>query len=80
MKKIIYNLEYILILPLAIMSILSAINENFILLLVGVGLFLEAICYIFLATNNNKLKISTGFLCDKKRVWTSYPHFHIVNL
>ncbi len=62
MKKIMYHLEYILILPLAIMSILSAINENFILLLVGVGLFLEAICYIFLATNNNKLKISTGLI------------------
>ena len=62
MKKLMYHLEYILIFPLAIMSILSAINANIVLLSVGICLFIEGICYIFLVTNKNKLKAAAGII------------------
>lgn len=62
MKKILPHLEYILLLPLAIISILSGLNKNFILILVGVGFFVEGICYIFLATNKAKARKFAGIL------------------
>ena len=62
MKKILPHLEYILIIPLAIISIISGINKNFVLSLVGVGLFVQGICYILLAFNNKKTGIFAGIL------------------
>ena len=62
MKRILPHLEYILLLPLAIISILSGLNKNFILILVGVGFFVEGICYIFLATNKAKTRKFAGIL------------------
>lgn len=62
MKKLMYHLEYILLLPLAVMSILSAINENIVLLSVGICFFIETISYLFLVFNNKILKYSAGII------------------
>ena len=62
MKKILSHLEYILIFPLAIMSMLSAINQNIVLFSVGVCLFIEGICYVFLAINKYKFRAAAGII------------------
>ncbi len=62
MKKIMYHLEYILILPLAIMSILSSTYEHLVLTSVAICLAIQTLCYIFLATNKHRLKVAAGVI------------------
>lgn len=62
MMKILKHLEYILIIPLAIISIISGIGKNYILSLVGIYLLVQGICYIFLAINKNQAKILSSIL------------------
>ena len=60
MKKIMYHLEYILIIPLIIMSFIFASWDNFIYYLIGICFSIMALCYILLLINKSKTKALSG--------------------
>ena len=61
MKKTLYHLEYILIIPIAIMLFIAA-KRNLVLWSVGATFLIEAIAYLLLAINNHKIKIASGII------------------
>ena len=62
MKLILKHLEYILILPLLIMSIILGFTCDNIMLLISGGFLLCFVSYFLLIFNNKKVKIASGII------------------
>lgn len=62
MKKVLYHLEYILIIPLIVMSIILGMQNDFIMYALSGGFLLCFSSYLLLVLNNQKCKIISGII------------------